>query len=388
MSRIYSHVNTAKTILSNYNGEMPFAAFIKNFFSKEKKYGSKDRKTISTLCYNYFRLGAAAKRFSIEEGLTISQFLRNDASNEWLQTERPEWTDKIALPLKDKLAIADLDVNSIFPFNDELSERIKTEDFDTSFLIQPNVYVRVRPGKPTLVKNKLLEAKIEFEQIDEHCYSFQNGVKLSEVLDINKEVVIQDLNSQRVGELLFLPNVGKHASVWDCCAASGGKSIMAVDMLPAINLTVSDVRNSIIQNLHNRFKEAGIKNYRPFVADVTNKNSLTQTLNASTFDLIICDAPCSGSGTWSRTPEQLLFFEKEQITRYSDLQKSIATNVIPFLKKGGYFLYITCSVFAKENEQVVEFIKAEHHLSLVKAQLFEGYNVKADSMFAALFQNT
>ncbi|MEJ7677274.1 MAG: hypothetical protein WKG06_05250 [Segetibacter sp.] len=143
----------------------------------------------------------------------------------------------------------------------------------------------------------------------------------------------------------------------------------------------------MIQNLHKRFKEAGIKNYQSFIADLSNIKNLKAALHNKTFDFIICDAPCSGSGTWSRTPEQLMFFEKEEITRYSNLQKSICTNSISFLKKGGYFLYITCSVFKRENEEIAEFITQRFPLTLIKTELLKGYEIKADTMFAALFQS-
>ena len=98
MSRFHSHVNTAKTIINLYKGEMPFSAFLKNYFGKEKKYGSRDRRTISSLCYNYFRIGFAAPDKSIDERLLIAVFLCASVQNEFLQAERPEWNEKISLP--------------------------------------------------------------------------------------------------------------------------------------------------------------------------------------------------------------------------------------------------------------------------------------------------
>ena len=106
----------------------------------------------------------------------------------------------------------------------------------------------------------------------------------------------------------------------------------------------------------------------------------------SGFDFIICDAPCTGSGTWSRTPEQLYFFHSEKIKEYQTLQKKIITNAITYLKQESYFLYITCSVFKAENEEVVEFIQNTFQLTLIKKELLKGYNKKADTMFAALFK--
>jgi 16S rRNA (cytosine967-C5)-methyltransferase len=62
--------------------------------------------------------------------------------------------------------------------------------------------------------------------------------------------------------------------------------------------------------------------------------------------------------------------------------------VIDSLKDNGYLLYITCSAFRKENEEVTAFIQQKFHLQLIKMELIKGYNNKADTMFAALFQKT
>ncbi|HEY2727132.1 MAG TPA: methyltransferase domain-containing protein, partial [Parafilimonas sp.] len=198
--------------------------------------------------------------------------------------------------------------------------------------------------------------------------------------------VIQDYSSQRIKEFLEIVKLetpDSKISVWDCCAGSGGKSILAYDVLQNINLTVSDIRASIIHNLKKRFENAGIKNYKSFVADITN--SQLQIVN-SEFDLIICDAPCTGSGTWSRTPEQLYFFQSKKIEDYATLQQKIVSNGIKLLKEQNHFLYITCSVFKAENEDIVKFIQEKFQLILIKNELLKGYNKNADTMFAALFK--
>lgn len=386
MSFYPAHLTTAITILEAYDGEVPFSIFIKNYFAQHKKHGSRDRRTISSLCYNYFRLGDALTDAGVEERVLTGLFVCSWQPNELLQKYRPEWNEQITLPLQEKLKLVGVEVAIIFPFVDKLSEPIDVAAFSKSFLVQPDVFIRVRPGKYAQVKEKLTAAGLHFNEVSESCFAFASGAKLDEGLQLNREAVIQDLNSQRVGEMLADAQLPSHATVWDCCAASGGKSIMVHDMLPHIQLTVSDVRQSIIHNLRKRFKEAGITKYSSFVADITNAASVDVALKKKRFDLVVCDAPCSGSGTWSRTPEQLMFFREEEITRYSKLQKAIAVNASRYVKQGGYFLYITCSVFKKENEEVVEFIEQQAQLKLVKMRLLKGYSMNADTMFCALFR--
>jgi 16S rRNA (cytosine967-C5)-methyltransferase len=153
------------------------------------------------------------------------------------------------------------------------------------------------------------------------------------------------------------------------------------DHFPGARLAVSDIRESILMNLQKRFKRAGIKSYDWFVADVSSPGFDFQ----KKFDLVICDAPCSGSGTWSRTPEQLFFFKEEKIEQYAHLQKQIVSNASKALKKNGCFLYITCSVFEKENEAMVKFIENSLPLQLKSMEYLKGYDKKADTLFVALF---
>ena len=82
MSRYHSYLNSAKEILSAYKGEQPFGFFLKDFFARYKKYGSKDRKQISHLCYCYFRLGKAAMGLPVEERILMGLFLCSNESNE------------------------------------------------------------------------------------------------------------------------------------------------------------------------------------------------------------------------------------------------------------------------------------------------------------------
>ena len=157
---------------------------------------------------------------------------------------------------------------------------------------------------------------------------------------------------------------------------------MAYDINPRIELTVSDIRDSILVNLKNRFREAGIVRYKSFKADLTGKTDLP----LEAYDFVIADLPCSGSGTWSRTPEQLRFFKQEKIAYYSSLQKAILTRVAGTVKPGGRLVYITCSVFREENESVADFAVERLGLKLVERQLLKGYEMKADSLFVAVFQ--
>lgn len=395
--KFFAHLHTAMQVIALYKGPQPFGIFIKDFFRQDKKYGSRDRKNISHLCYCYFRLGKSFSLLPAEERIVAGLFLCSVAPHEMLARLKPEWNEQVVLPVEEKYTIVNAAIDKaassgpadIFPWPAALSAGIDATAFSTSFLVQPHLFLRIRPGKRAIVIQKLEAAGMAYHLQEEHCITLPNASKIDEVINLDQEAVIQDYSSQRVGELLQhlqseIQNPTSGMPVWDCCAASGGKSILAWDVLGGIDLTVSDIRESIIANLKKRFERAGINRYRSFVADLSNPGSPLPLSLAPV--LILADVPCSGSGTWSRTPEQLYYFDPARILYYQALQKKIASRVLEQLPSGGYFLYITCSVFRQENEAVVDFIQQQFSLEIVKMELLKGYDRQADTMFAALLR--
>jgi hypothetical protein len=65
--RYHSHINTSTKLIEAYKGDAPFNQFLKQFFAIEKKFGSRDRKQISSLCFSWFRLGLAFDKQLQEE---------------------------------------------------------------------------------------------------------------------------------------------------------------------------------------------------------------------------------------------------------------------------------------------------------------------------------
>ena len=372
---------------------MPLSHFLKQFFAAEKKYGSKDRKQIAALCYNYYRLGKAAHGITIEERIIIATFVCENVHSEFLNFHKPEWNEKIGLPGSEKISISHFpfSIEDIFPWNNELSNGIDAGQFAISFLLQPKLFLRIRPGKTDIVLKKLDAASLSYQSVQEDGISFPNSTRIDEVLEINREVVVQDANSQRVLDHLRTdpPAGAEPIQLWDCCAASGGKSILAYDILKGnVKLAVSDIRESILSNLKSRFKKAGINNYHSFIADLITPGCLPDSYRVPIVicQLLICDAPCTGSGTWSRTPEQLYFFDPTLIDSYAKKQRSIVSNAVKSLQKDGLLFYITCSVFKKENEEIAEFIANELGLEMLEMTILKGYDKRADSMFTAVFQ--
>lgn len=391
MSKFHSHIASASKIISTYVAGKPLSIHIKNFFASDKKFGSRDRRSISSLCYYYFRTGHAFGSNRIEEKILKGLFLCENKSNELLHYLRPDLDEKISLSSDDKLSFLNIKETDIFPFANELGENIDRHFFSLSFLLQPAIYLRARTGRKNKVVDKLTQAAAHFELLTGDCIKLADNIAVDKIITLNKDAVVQDMNSQKVLNCLDamsgLLSAEKKITAWDCCAASGGKSILLFDKLNGnVRLTVSDIRENILFNLRKRLGQAGINIANSFIADLSVRSGLSAD---EKFSVIICDAPCTGSGTWSRTPEQLLFFKENTISEYAAMQRDILSNTIPHLKEQGIFFYITCSVFKKENEEVVEFIHKKFPLlQLIQSQYLKGYENAADTMFVAVFSKT
>jgi len=370
----------ATNIIDTYKGETPLHVWLKDFFRANKQMGSRDRKQLSTLAYSFYRLGHSANHLKVKDRLITGLFLCTDQPSDWLAHFNPAYNDTITRPLKEKLAFTDINPLDIFPWKDELSPAIDHEAFCLSFLRQPDLFLRIRPGHEETVRTKLGATTAEF--LPSSTIRLPNGFKVEEHFTPDKEVVIQDYSSQRVAEFLKTgtPNeAAEPRSFWDACAASGGKSILAHDLWPDMHLTVSDIRESILANLRARFQAAGIKKYHAFLADLTREQQNTLPI----VHLVLADVPCTGSGTWGRTPEELYFFDPRKINNYPITQRKILTNIASRLAPGAALIYCTCSVFKKENEEMITFLKDNFSLQPQYTQNLIGYPHRADTLFAS-----
>lgn len=365
MRYIWHHINT---IIETYKGDIPLAHFLKNYFKQFPILGSRDRKILSAMAYTWYRC---------RKGIANDELL-NGMLAQWLNEQK-----LLNTSLPELLANCPFDLNTLFPYDITLSAGINKEEWLRSMLVQPDLFIRIRKDNGKII-SLLNSLQIPFTFITDNCLALPNGAKIDALLPI-ESYVVQDASSQRTGAY-FIPK--KNEQWWDCCAGAGGKSLLLKDLEPGVRLTITDIRGSIIHNLQKRFRLYSHILPVAHIIDVADKEQLDKTIGDKQFDHIICDAPCSGSGTWSRTPEQMYFFDPDTLPAFSALQKTIAINVFRHLKPGGRLIYITCSVFRIENEQVIEEITKQTGLTLVTSELINGVNIHADSMFVAVMKKT
>jgi len=215
--------------------------FLKKNFAANKKFGSKDRRYISQICYSYFRTGNSMVGIDMELALKVSLYLCNNEPGVWADLFDPNWLTDWSSSLTKRIEyvknhIAYFNPTQIFPFVSFLSKDIDSEQFSESHLIQPDLFIRVRPGRLPNVEKAFTNAGIEYKTITESCFALPNGTKLEGIAELDKDYVVQDYSSQQTARIMEAAKQlrkGKDASVdiWDCCAASGGKSILEIDVV-------------------------------------------------------------------------------------------------------------------------------------------------------------
>lgn len=160
-------------------------------------------------------------------------------------------------------------------------------------------------------------------------------------------VQFQDEGSQFIAELMALKNSGKR--ILDCCAAPGGKTAVLLQNFPEAQVVACDIHPRRLVTMRQRLSRLDTFHRAEFrVADAAKLREETR------FNGILCDVPCTGTGTLARNPEIRHRLQPAELARQAERQRAILSNALRLLEPGGRLLYSTCSLESEENEQVVE----------------------------------
>ncbi len=266
--------------------------------------------------------------------------------------------------------------DEIFPYKSEVSPLLDFDAWVKGMQFQKPLYLVLRRGSEPLVLNFLKQNQIPYEQVTEFSLKLEADSKCNHLLE-HGWAWTMDFASQKVADSVELE---EDDSIWDACSGAGGKSIyISNKFIKPFQLTCSDKRFTILENLRTRFKTLGLKAPQIELCDLLEPFQLK-----TKYDKIILDVPCSGSGTWGRSPENILGFEVSKIDYFSKLQSKIAGNALRNLKTDGKLYYMTCSVFTSENEKNVEFLIKNHGLKLDSMQYSFASNNESDILFIAI----
>jgi len=154
-------------------------------------------------------------------------------------------------------------------------------------------------------------------------------------------VEIQDLSVQIACAAVGWPPSGR---ILDFCAGGGGKTLAIADR-SAASLFAHDAVPVRMTDLPARAARAGISCTLLATDDLPRH---------APFDAVLCDVPCSGSGTWRRDPEAKWRLTPDRLAELGQLQRQIVTDAARLVAPGGRFVYMTCSLLRAENEAVIE----------------------------------
>ncbi len=168
-------------------------------------------------------------------------------------------------------------------------------------------------------------------------------------------VEIQDEGSQLVA---LLADVRPGMRVVDYCAGAGGKTLaLAMMMANKGHLVACDVSAPRLDAAIKRLRRAGVHNAERHLLAPGDKWGKRQEQKC---DVVLVDAPCTGTGTWRRNPDARLRLTEQDLAELTVKQARILDEAQRLVKPGGHLVYATCSVLAEENEAQIDGFLARH----------------------------
>jgi 16S rRNA (cytosine967-C5)-methyltransferase len=155
-------------------------------------------------------------------------------------------------------------------------------------------------------------------------------------------------------------------TIVDLCAGGGGKTLALYDRIRGNGrLIACDIDRKRLSNIAPRAERAGMTGIETRLLDPQQESALLADIEGAA-DIVLVDAPCSGTGTWRRNPEARWRLNERAISRYADTQAQLLDIAAPLVKPGGYLVYIVCSLLAREGEgQIAVFLQTRSDFSKV-----------------------
>jgi 16S rRNA (cytosine967-C5)-methyltransferase len=168
-------------------------------------------------------------------------------------------------------------------------------------------------------------------------------------------VEIQDEGSQ----LLSLACAAEPgATILDLCAGAGGKTLaLAAEMANRGRLVASDTDRARLSRMAPRLQRAGVTIVEARLLDPGRERQALEDLGDGA-DLVLVDAPCSGTGTWRRNPELRWRLTPERLDRFIGTQASLLDLAAALVRPGGFVVYAVCSILAGEGRRQAESFSA------------------------------
>jgi 16S rRNA (cytosine967-C5)-methyltransferase len=384
--------NQARTFLALFTELRPHLRTDRNFparlqqrLSRERRFGSRDRRLYRELLYTALRhlpwIEAALDR-SEDEAVRATAWLAAalPATRPFKDAfTPPDWPPAPATIAEKAAPLGEIARAPLLPawFRDHCPAAFEPPLLDTLNTRAP-LWLRLQTPTPEKV----------FAEFSARGWSWRASPLLPDAVELLTEadvtptdaythglIEVQDLGSQ----LILAGRPPAPGERWlDACAGAGGKTLQLARLLgPAGQVVAHDIRPAALAELTARAARAGLRNV-----------SVTRA-PTGTFDGVLVDAPCSGTGTWRRSPHLKWCTTEADIAAAASLQLELLTRFAAHVRPGGRLLYATCSLSRVENEAVATaFLAARPDFTSAEpAQTIFPNTHNTDGFFAATFRS-
>ena len=245
---------------------------------------------------------------------------------------------------------------------------------DYSFSVTEEIFKESNVEKKDAIRVNTLKATKEQvkEKLDKIGIHYEDSPIAPDALIIDKPIIdtevmirgmatIQDISSQLVGVIC---DPKEKSDILDLCSAPGGKaSHLAALMNNKGRIYACDIyphKIKLMNELFNRLDITCIK------TELVDARMVKNIVRKSSFDYVVCDAPCSGLGVISHKIDLKYHITYDAIEGIVSLQKELLESTYSLVKKGGFYLYSTCTTNKDENEyQIKEFLTRHPNFTIV-----------------------
>jgi 16S rRNA C967 or C1407 C5-methylase (RsmB/RsmF family)/NOL1/NOP2/fmu family ribosome biogenesis protein len=184
---------------------------------------------------------------------------------------------------------------------------------------------------------------------------------------------VQEASSMFIGHILntIRPDNEDAIKILDLCAAPGGKTTLLNSALQSSDLLVAnEIIKTRVPILSDNLNRWGTSN-----TIITNNDPKDFNAIHSFFDMVLVDAPCSGSGMFRKDPAAMNEWSEGNVNLCHQRQERILADIYPALKEDGYLIYSTCSYSHQENEDILDWLCAEFNLESVRIPIYKEWGI-------------
>lgn len=390
-----ARLSTAIDILDQILSGQPAGLTLTNWGRQNRYAGSRDRAAIRDIVFDCLRsLRSLSAQGGAQSGraIILAYALREGLDMDGVFTGEKYDPDPLTQAEREMLA-ADVPMADPVKFNypdflDELLKQSLGTDFEAvmeALLVRAPVDLRVNRAKGDLAAAQAILsaediATVPVDGVPTALRVTQNQRRVGQSKAYRDGLVeLQDASSQAAA---LFARAAPGMRVLDYCAGGGGKALALYDAIGGDGGVIAhDIATVRMSDLPTRAARAG--------ARITVASPKHKELVAGAFDLVFVDAPCSGSGSWRRTPDAKWRFQASDLESLLSVQSDILDRAARYVRPGGTLCYATCSFLQSENlDQVSAFVERNGSFSLQDHRLFTPLGV-GDGFFAArlIFEN-